>query len=117
MRGVEVAFRVTASPDCALVADFVGIVHYRIGNSTHLCVCFGKVKSEARSNQLITFARCLREALPIQDRDLPSAPRNQTGTFQFPGSIRDRWPLNTQHFGQKALGNQQCVLVTRGPAS
>ena len=44
-------------------------------------------------------ARCLREALAIQYRDLPSAPRNQTGTFQFPGSIRDRWPLNTQHFG------------------
>ena len=70
------------------------------------------MKSEARSNQLITFARCLREALPIQYRDLPSAARNQTDTFKLPGSIRDGWPLNTQHFGQKVLGNQQCVLVT-----
>jgi hypothetical protein len=36
-------------------------------------VCFGKVKSKAATNQLITLARCLREALPIKYRDLPSA--------------------------------------------
>ena len=77
-----------------------------------LCVCFGKMKSEARSNQLITFARCLREALPIQYRDLPSAARNQTGTFQLAGSIRDGWSLNTQHFGEKALGDRQFVPIT-----
>ena len=46
-----------------------------------LCVCFGKVKSNARPDQLITFTRCLREALPIEYRDLPAAARNQTGTF------------------------------------
>jgi hypothetical protein len=75
-------------------------------------VCFGKVKSEARPDQLITFARCLREALPIQYRDLPAAARNQTGTFQLPGSIRDGRPLDTQHFGEKALSDRQRVLVT-----
>jgi hypothetical protein len=31
------------------------------------------VKSDALSDQLITFTRCLREALPIKYRDLPSA--------------------------------------------
>ena len=29
-------------------------------------VCLGKVKSETRADQLIAFARCLREALPIK---------------------------------------------------
>ena len=62
-------------------------------------VCFGKVKSEARPNQLITFVRCRREAAPIKYRDLPSAAFNQTGTFKLPGSIRDGRPLDTQHFG------------------
>ena len=31
------------------------------------------MKSETRPNQLITFTRCLCEALPIKYRDLPSA--------------------------------------------
>ena len=57
-------------------------------------VCFGKVKSEARPDQLITFARCLREALPIKYRDLPPAAFDQTGTFELPGSIADAWPLD-----------------------
>jgi hypothetical protein len=52
------------------------------------------MKSEARSNQLITFARCLREALPIQYRDLPSAARNQTDTFKLPGSIATTHPIS-----------------------
>ena len=82
------------------------------GEPTNLCVCFGKVKSDALSDQLITFTRCLREALPIKYRDLPAAALNQTCAFQLPGSIRDGWPLNTQHFGEKALGDRQCVLVT-----
>ena len=76
-----------------------------------LCVCFGKVKSNARPDQLITFTRCLREALPIKYRDLPAAARNQTGTFQVPGSIRDGWPLDTQHFGEETLRNRQSVVV------
>ena len=77
-----------------------------------LCVCFGKVKSDARPGQLITFTRCLHEALPIKYRDLLSAARNQTGTFQLPGSIRDGWPLDTQHFGEQALSDLQYVIVT-----
>ena len=72
-----------------------------------LCVCFGKVRSDARPDQLITFARCRHQALPIKYRDLPSAARNQTATFQLPGSIRDGWPLHTQHFGEQALSDLQ----------
>jgi hypothetical protein len=77
-----------------------------------LRVCFGKVKSEARSNQLITLTRFFGEALPITYRDLPAAALNQTCAFKLSGRIRDGRPLNTQHFGEKALGDQQCVLVT-----
>ena len=77
-----------------------------------LCVCFGKVKSDPRSNQLITFTRFFEEALPINYRDLPAAALNRTCAFQLAGSIRDGWPLNTQHFGEKALGNRQYVAVT-----
>ena len=74
-------------------------------------VCFGKVKSEARPDQLIAFARCLREALPIKYRDLSSAAFNQTSTFQFPGSIANAWPLDTQHFGEQALSDKERVAV------
>ena len=52
----------------------------------NLRVCFGKVKSEAHADQLIAFARCSRETLPIEDRDLPSAALNQTVTFQLASS-------------------------------
>src|SRR6202022_4423642 len=75
-------------------------------------VCVGKVKSEARPDQLITFTRCRHEALPIKYRDLPPAARNQTGTFQLPGSIRDGWPLDAQHSAEQALRDLQCVIVT-----
>ncbi len=61
------------------------------------------MESNARPDQLITFTRCPHEALPIKYRDLPSAARNQTGTFQLPGSIRDGWPLDTKHFGEQVL--------------
>jgi hypothetical protein len=70
------------------------------------------VKSEARPDQLITFARCLREALPIKYRDLPSAAFNRTGTFEFPGSIRDGRPLHTQHFREQVVGDGERVTVT-----
>jgi hypothetical protein len=69
------------------------------------------VKGDAFPHQSITFTRCLREALPIKYRDLLSAALNQTGTLQLPGSIRDGWPLDTQHFGQQVLGDQQCIIV------
>src|ERR1700737_617122 len=77
-----------------------------------LGVGFGKVRSDARPDQLITFARFRHEALPIKYRDLPSAAHDQTGTFQLSGSIRDGWPLDTQHFGEQVLSNLQCVIVT-----
>ena len=75
-------------------------------------ICFGKVKSEARPDQLITFTRCPREALPIKYRDLPSAGLDQTRTFQLADSIRDAWPMDTQHFGEQALGDRERVTVT-----
>jgi hypothetical protein len=91
----------------------VGNVHYqRDRKRTLLGICFGKVKSDARSGQLIALTRFLGEALSIEYRHLPVAARNQTGTFQLPGSIRDGWPLNAQHFGEKVLSDQQHVLVT-----
>src|SRR5271168_1483352 len=76
-----------------------------------LFVCLGKMKGDAFPDQLIAFARCLRETLPIQYRHLLSAALNETSTFQLSGSIRDGWPLDTQHFGEKVLGDRQCVLV------
>jgi len=43
---------------------------------------------------------------------LLAAALNQTGTFQFSGSIRNSWPLNTQHFGEQVLSDRQRVIVT-----
>src|SRR5712691_2859911 len=80
--------------------------------SSFFWVCFGKVKSDARPDQLITFTRCLPEALPIKYRDLPSAAPNQAGACQLPGNIRDGLPLDTQHFGEQVLSDRQCVIVT-----
>src|SRR5438132_12232761 len=77
-----------------------------------LRVCFGKVRSDARPDQLITFARFRHETLPIKYRYLPSAARDQTSSFQLPGSIRDSWPLDTQHFGEQVLSDLQCLIVT-----
>ena len=77
-----------------------------------LCVCFGKVKSDARPNQLIAFARCRHEALPIKYGDLPSAALNQTGMFHVSDGIGNGWPLHTQHFGEQVLSDLQCVIVT-----
>ena len=82
------------------------------GGGSFFWVCFGKVKSDARPNQLITFARCLGEALPIKYRDLPSAGLDQTRTFQLADSIRDGWPMDTQHFGEQVLCDRQRVIVT-----
>jgi hypothetical protein len=69
--------------------------------TSFLRVCLGKVKSNARPNRLITFTRCLYEALVVEDRDLPSPALNQTGTFQLLGSTRDGRPLDTQHFDER----------------
>jgi hypothetical protein len=70
------------------------------------------VKSDARPDQLIAFARYLREALPVKYRDLPSAALDQAGPFQLPGGIRDGRPLDTQHFREQALRDRQGVIVT-----
>ena len=77
-----------------------------------LCVCFGKMRSDARPDQLIALTRCRHEALPIKYGDLPSAAQNQTPMFHIPGSVADGRPLDAQHFGQQALSDQQCVIVT-----
>ena len=70
------------------------------------------MKSDARPDQLITFARCLLEAMPIEYRNLTTAARDQTGTFQFPCNISDGWPLDAQHFGEQVLGDLQCFILT-----
>src|ERR1022692_704719 len=82
------------------------------GGQLFLRICFWKVKSDALSNQLITFTRCLREALSVQYRDLATAALNQTCAFELPSSNSDGWPLDTQHFGEQVLGDRQCVIVT-----
>jgi hypothetical protein len=70
------------------------------------------VKSDACPDQLITFTRRGHETLPIKYRDLPPAALNQTGTFELSGSIRDSWPLDTQHFSKQILSDLQCIIVT-----
>src|SRR5438270_13521270 len=94
----------------------VGNVYYRrnlyyrsVGCS--LCVGFGKMMGNAASNQLVTLTRCLREARPVEYRDLPPAALNQTCTFQFPGGICDGWPLDAQHFGEQILRDWQCIII------
>jgi hypothetical protein len=69
------------------------------------------VKSEAHADQLIAFTRCAREALPIKDRDLPPAARNQAATFQLAGSNRNSWPLDTEHLGKQVLSDQERVII------
>src|SRR5215211_1237769 len=90
----------------------VGNVDYRAGEISLSGVCFGKVKGDPFSDQPITFARRLYETPPIKYGDLLSAALNQTRTFQLFRSIRDRWPLDTQHFCQKVMGDRHCVVVT-----
>ena len=102
-----------ASPDCEPIGGYVvGNVHYRNGRELAiLLVCLGQVKTEARPNQLITFARRIRETLTIEDRDLPAAGLDQARTFQFADSIRDAWPMDTQHFAEQTLRNRERVIV------
>jgi hypothetical protein len=61
-----------------------------------LCVCLGKVKSDACPNQLITFTRCLYETLAINYRHVPSTVLNHTCAFQLLDGLRDGWPVDTQ---------------------
>jgi hypothetical protein len=63
------------------------------------------VKGVACPDQPITFTRRLRDPLPIEYRDLPSAASNQAGAFQVPDGICHRWPLDTQHFGEQVLND------------
>jgi hypothetical protein len=50
--------------------------------------------------------------MPIKYRNLTSAARDQTGSFQFPCNIGDGWPLDAEHFGKQVLGDLQYVIVT-----
>src|ERR1700704_1370255 len=84
---------------------------YITETAERLHVGFGKMKSDALTHQLITFARFLNEPLPIKDRDLLPAALNQTCTFQVPRSIRDGGSLDAQHFGEQVLRDRQRVIV------
>ena len=46
---------------------------YITDGARFLRVGFGKVKSDARPDQLITFTRCLHEALPIEQKKFADA--------------------------------------------
>ena len=70
------------------------------------------MKGEARPYQLVAFARCRRETLSVANRSLPPAAFDQTGTFELPDGIGDGWPLDTQHFGEQALSDEEGVTVT-----
>src|ERR1700680_5064548 len=74
-------------------------------------VCSGKVMSSARSDKLVTFTGSRHEALPIDDRDLLAAALNQPRMFQLRGSIRDRWSLDPEHFGEQVLIDQERVMI------
>jgi hypothetical protein len=70
------------------------------------------MKSDALSDQLITFTRILYKTLSIEYCDLLSAAFNQACALQFPGRIRDRWSLDAQHFSEQILRDRQGVVVT-----
>src|SRR5271170_2840533 len=76
-----------------------------------LPVCLGKVESDAGPDQLVAFAGCVRQALAVDYRDLPSAALDQSCNFQLLGGIRDGWPLDAQHFAEQALSDPQRVIV------
>src|SRR6202047_635630 len=61
---------------------------------------------------LVASTSRFREALPIENRDLPSAAFNQTSTFQLLGGVRDGWSLNTQHFGEQVLSDRQRIAIS-----
>lgn len=44
-------------------------------------------------------------------RNLLSAAHNQAGAFQLPRSIRDGWPVDTQHLGEQVLSDLQRVVT------
>src|SRR6476646_4238727 len=88
-------------------------MHITEGLGVHfLGICLGKVKSDASPDQLVAFTRRFRKALPIENRDLPSAEFNQISTFQLLGGVRDGWPLDAQHFGEQGLSNRQRVVIS-----
>src|SRR3979409_377608 len=65
----------------------------------------------ARSDEFVTFARSAYQALAVKYRYLLSATLNQARLFEFPGSVGNARPLDTQHFSQQVLGNGKCVIV------
>ena len=70
------------------------------------------MNGDSHPDQLVTFARGRHQTLPINYRDLSPAASNQTGAFQLVGSFGDGWPLDAQHFGEQALRDPQCFIIT-----
>src|SRR4029078_10727758 len=77
----------------------------------NLAVGFGKVGGNPRSNQRITFARCLDKALAIDDGELATAALDQALAFQLARSDGNGWSLDAEHYGQYILGDRQCIIV------
>ena len=80
------------------------------------------MRSDARPNQSVTFARCFSEAPSINYCDLLSSARNQTGLFQLPGAesgaaeagdvrLESRPVERERGFGQLALAAAQSQLT------
>ena len=67
--------------------------------------------SDAGADELVTLAGRRHEALSLDERDPFSTALNQTGLLQFPRGIRDGWPLNTEHFSEYVLRDEQRVIV------
>ena len=67
--------------------------------------------SNARSDQLVTFTRSRREALPVDDGDLLSAALNQARTFELGSGVRDGRPLDAPNFDRgEARGARRWAL-------
>jgi len=81
------------------------------GETALLQIRFGKMKSDAISYQLITFARRFLQAVPIKYRHLPSTMFNQARKFKFANDMRDGWPMRAEHFGKEVLRDQECIPV------
>jgi len=71
----------------------------------------GKVKCDAFADKSITFARCLDQALPVEDRDLLPPALDQARLLQTRNRVRDRGPLHAQHFGKQILADRHDVVV------
>jgi hypothetical protein len=78
-------------------------------------VSLRKMMRNARSSDLITFARHTHETLPIKYPHLPSPALDQICMLELTGSDADGWPVDRQHFRQQILRDGKCIVVAAVP--